>query len=100
MLDGMTRAFIALGSNLGDRKRYLQLAIERIAAIPETQLGAVAHFLETDAVDAPADSPAFLNSVVEISTHLSADQLMQNLFAIERELGRQRPAGGLNAADD
>lgn len=97
MLGFMTTAFVALGSNLGKRQTALRAAIDRIGRMPGTRVIAVADFLENPAVDAPPDSPAFLNSVMQILTSASAEELLAQLLEIERELGRDRDSQPANA---
>jgi 2-amino-4-hydroxy-6-hydroxymethyldihydropteridine diphosphokinase len=78
--------YIGLGSNLGDRDENLRRALERLS-----ELGPVrsSSFHETDPVGV-TDQPKFLNAAAELSTDLSAGDLLKALLAIERELGRDR----------
>ena len=78
------RAFLALGSNLGDRERHLRTAI---AAIPD--LVAVSPLYETDPVG-DADQGPYLNAVVELDTDRSARELLELCQALERDAGRVR----------
>ncbi|MET0882233.1 MAG: 2-amino-4-hydroxy-6-hydroxymethyldihydropteridine diphosphokinase, partial [Acidimicrobiales bacterium] len=66
----MTRAFLGLGSNLGDRRALLRTAVD---ALPDVV--AVSPLYETDPVGGP-DQGAFLNLVVELSTERSARELL------------------------
>lgn len=78
---------IALGSNLGDRVKNIRNAAHRIC-----ELGTiVAHskIIETEPVGHIANF-SFMNSVLILSTHLTATQVMLNLLQIEAELGRTR----------
>lgn len=84
----MTLAYVALGTNLGDRLLNLAEAKRRLAALGALRAGPV---LETEALLPPGDrtpQPAYLNSVVELDTRLSARALFVALKRIERELGR------------
>ena len=88
-------AFIALGSNLGDREGNLRGAIARIAAI-----GAVARvssWYETEPVDMTGQ-PWFLNAALELRTELEPVPLLRNLLRIEQAMGRHRdvPKGPRN----
>jgi 2-amino-4-hydroxy-6-hydroxymethyldihydropteridine diphosphokinase len=83
-------AYVALGSNLGNRERNLQDATARLAATPGVRVRRMSSFFENPAVGGPAGSPPFLNAVVEIETTLPAEQLLSRLLEIERELGRTR----------
>jgi 2-amino-4-hydroxy-6-hydroxymethyldihydropteridine diphosphokinase len=84
-----TSAFIGLGSNLGDREASLRRALAALAAEPDVELVAVSAFRETDPVGY-ADQPRFLNAAAEIETTLSPRELLEQLLAIERSLGRTR----------
>ena len=86
----MTTAFIALGSNLGQRHSILRDALAQIAQIPATQVLGAASFRETMPVDCPPDTPRFVNSVARIETKLGATELFRFLVNIERDLGRRR----------
>ena len=83
-------AYVALGSNLGDRQQNLRDALTRLDATPEIRVARISSFLENPAVGGPPDSPAFLNAVVEVQTTLEPIELLNRLLTIERELGRQR----------
>jgi 2-amino-4-hydroxy-6-hydroxymethyldihydropteridine diphosphokinase len=85
----MTTAYIGLGSNLGDRMASLAEALQGISEIPSTHVENVSRAYES----VPAyveDQPCFLNAVVEVSTGLAADALLQHLFALETAMGRVR----------
>jgi len=82
----MPRVFVGLGSNLGDRERNLRDAVERLRAIGAVRLSALT---DTDPVGV-VDQPNFLNAVAELSSELSARELLDRLLEIERELGRDR----------
>lgn len=79
------RAFLGLGSNLGDRAAFLRRAVE---ALPD--LVAVSDVYETEPVGGPEDQPPYLNLVVELATALSARQLLELARRLEEEAGRDR----------
>ena len=83
------RAFVGLGSNLGDREATLLRAIEELRRLPETELRGVSSFLDTAPVGY-VDQPRFLNGAVELETTLPARELLRHLLRIERDLGRDR----------
>ena len=85
----MTRAYVGLGANLGDREQMLRLALERLAAEPSVELVAASQLRETDPVDF-LDQPRFLNAAAAVETDLSPRQLLARLQLIECELGRRR----------
>ncbi|HKV53424.1 MAG TPA: 2-amino-4-hydroxy-6-hydroxymethyldihydropteridine diphosphokinase [Candidatus Binataceae bacterium] len=85
------RAFIGLGTNLGDRAANYREAIQRIANLPETRIVRLSSIYETEPVG--DIEGVFLNGVAEIETELPADGLMRRLLAIERTMGRKRVPG-------
>lgn len=85
----MTEAFIALGSNLGDRRAQLLAAVDAIAALPGTRVVACSAFIETQPVG-PVPQGLYLNGVVHVETALGARALLESLLAIEAGLGRDR----------
>ncbi|MGB8413969.1 MAG: 2-amino-4-hydroxy-6-hydroxymethyldihydropteridine diphosphokinase [Candidatus Binatus sp.] len=85
------RAFIGIGSNLGDRAGNYREAIARIAAIPDTRIVRQSSIYETEPMGDLKG--AFLNGVVEVETELPAEVLMRRLLALERIMGRKRVKG-------
>ncbi len=83
------KAYVGLGSNLGEREALLRSAIEQLAQLPETRLGKVSSLYDTAPVG-ELDQPNFLNAVIQLETALTARQLLWNLLLIERRLGRVR----------
>jgi 2-amino-4-hydroxy-6-hydroxymethyldihydropteridine diphosphokinase len=88
----MTRAFVGLGSNLGDPRAQIGRAIELLGAEDGVEVVALSTLRETDPVGYE-DQPRFLNGAAELRTSLSARELLERLLAIERELGRVRGEG-------
>lgn len=85
-------AFIALGSNLGDRAGHLRRALALLGGTPGVRVVAVSSFHETDPVG-DADQPRFLNAAAHLATSRSPRDLLEVLLGVERELGRvRRPA--------
>lgn len=84
------RAYIGLGSNLGDRRATLERAVELLDA-PDLTVLAVSELRETDPVGY-LDQPRFLNGAAAVETELPAPELLERLLAVERELGRERDA--------
>lgn len=83
------KAYVGLGSNLGERETLLKAAIAQLAQLPETRLGRVSSLYDTAPVG-ELDQPNFLNAVVQLETALTARQLLWNLLLVERRLGRVR----------
>ena len=82
----MTRAFVGLGANLGDREASIRRAADligarRLSAIRETEPWGY------------EDQPPFLNAAAEVETELSPRELLDVLLDVERVLGRDRSAG-------
>ena len=82
-------AYIALGSNIGDRMKALESAIKKLGEHDEIEVEATSHVYETDPVGY-TDQPAFLNMVVRVRTTLHPEALLIEQLRIEAELGRQR----------
>lgn len=95
------RAYVGLGSNLGDREQTLRAALERLAENPGVEVVAVSSFRETDPVGPVVDQPRFLNGAVALETSLSARGLLELLLEVEAEFGRSRngPPGGPRTLD-
>ena len=91
-----TTIYLALGSNLGDRRAMLDGAAARLDAAGVT-VAARSRLYETDAV-ADEPQPAYLNAVLRATTVLPARPLMELCLTVERALGRVRPAGRRKAA--
>jgi 2-amino-4-hydroxy-6-hydroxymethyldihydropteridine diphosphokinase len=79
------RAFLGLGSNLGDRRAYLRAAVERLPDIV-----AVSPLYETDPVGGPPGQGAYLNGVVELWTSRTPRELLAAAQAAEAAAGRVR----------
>lgn len=79
------RAFVALGSNLGDRRGHLRRAV---AGLPDVV--AVSGVYETDPVGGPGDQPPYLNAVVELDTELGPRALLEAGQRLERAAERVR----------
>lgn len=84
----MTRAHLALGSNLGDRAARLRAAVRGLAATPGVTVAAVSKVYETDPVGGPEQGP-YLNAVVEVDTGLDPRGLLGVARRLETEAGRQ-----------
>ena len=83
------RAYIGLGSNLGDRESMLLAALAALDALPEVDVVAVSAFRETDPVGY-LDQPRFLNGAAVLDTELAPRELLRRLLEVERQHGRTR----------
>jgi 2-amino-4-hydroxy-6-hydroxymethyldihydropteridine diphosphokinase len=81
-------AYLALGSNLGDRLETLQHAVDLLHARPGIDVVRSSRVYETEPVGPP--QPAYLNAVVEVRTDLEPRELLKETQAVEDELGRVR----------
>jgi 2-amino-4-hydroxy-6-hydroxymethyldihydropteridine diphosphokinase len=88
----VTRAFVGLGSNLGERETTLRAAIGRLRTIPNVEVRRISTLRDTEPVGY-VDQPRFLNGVVELETTLSARALLGVLLELERAFGRDRRTG-------
>jgi 2-amino-4-hydroxy-6-hydroxymethyldihydropteridine diphosphokinase len=82
-------AYVALGSNLGDREEYLERARSALAALPGTRLLRASSVEETAPVGDVPQGP-YLNQMVAIETELAPGELLDRLHEIERSAGRVR----------
>ena len=84
----MNNVFLLLGSNLGDRKEYLQQAIMHISydISPDIRISSV---YETESWG-KTDEPDYLNMVVEVKTSLAAQAVLERILNIEKVMGRVR----------
>jgi 2-amino-4-hydroxy-6-hydroxymethyldihydropteridine diphosphokinase len=85
----VSRAFVGLGANLGDREGAIRSALELLGAQDGVEVVAVSTLRDTDPVGR-VDQPRFLNGVAELATTLRPRDLLEALFSVERELGRER----------
>lgn len=79
----MTRAYVGLGSNLGEREQAIRSAAARI------ETSRLSSLRETEPWGV-TDQPLFLNAAAELETALGPHELLERLLAVERELGRVR----------
>ncbi len=83
------RAYLALGSNVGEREKALLTAIQALDASEGIAVRKLSSIYETDPVGY-TDQPAFLNMVVAVDTELGPHELLARILQIEKELGRVR----------
>jgi 2-amino-4-hydroxy-6-hydroxymethyldihydropteridine diphosphokinase len=83
--------FVALGSNLGDRRGYLAQGRAALERLPQTALVAASAIEETAPLG-PPDQPPYLNQMVLLRTALTPSALLAACLAIERSAGRVRRA--------
>ena len=85
------RAYIGIGSNLGDRKANALEAVDRVSKLPTTRLVRASSLYESEPL---GDAKTwFVNSVIEIETEFPPEELLKRLKAIEKAMGRKRVKG-------
>jgi len=88
----VVRAYVGIGSNLGEREHVIVAALDLLRAEDSVEVLAVSSLRETDPVGY-LDQPRFLNGAVAVETSLTARELLGRLLEIERRLGRVRGEG-------
>jgi len=88
----VTRAFVGLGSNLGDREGTIRAALDALGAEEGIEVVAVSTLRETEPVGV-GPQPLFLNGAAELETTLGARELLDRLLETERRFGRERIPG-------
>jgi 2-amino-4-hydroxy-6-hydroxymethyldihydropteridine diphosphokinase len=86
----VTRAYIALGGNLGDRAANLNAALTALGGLRGVRLLERSSFHETAPVGGPPGQPAYLNAAAAIETELAPESLLAALLSVEADLGRER----------
>lgn len=84
----MTRAYIGIGSNVGDRAAFCRRAVEALAASPGISVEAVSSLYETSPVGGPPQR-SYVNLVLRLETERSAREVLQVCQQVERTLGRE-----------
>jgi 2-amino-4-hydroxy-6-hydroxymethyldihydropteridine diphosphokinase len=91
----MTRSFLSLGSNLGDRLEYLRAAVEALERGPLIEVAGVSKVYETIPVEVDEEQPDYLNCVVEVWYGASAVEVLCFCQGVEAALGRTGKGGRL-----
>jgi 2-amino-4-hydroxy-6-hydroxymethyldihydropteridine diphosphokinase len=81
--------YIGIGSNLGDREKYIEDAIKKLKNIETVEVKRISGIYETEPVGGPKQGK-YLNGVIEIETGLKPRELLLKLQDIENQLGRKR----------
>jgi len=87
----VTRAYVGLGANLGDRERTLREALDTLAGEDGIEVLGVSTLRETEPVGV-GEQPLFLNGAAALETTLTARELLDRLLAVEQRFGRVRIA--------
>lgn len=86
----MVTAYLALGSNLGDRAATLRGGREALDATPGIQVTASSPLYQTEPVGGPVGQGPYLNAVLEVETTLSSHALLRCCLEVEARFGRRR----------
>lgn len=86
----MATCYLGIGSNLGDRRKNIRLAIRRIGALKDTKVIKVSRIIETEPVGGPKGQQKFLNAALRIKTGLLPSILLRKVKKIEKDLGRTK----------
>ena len=87
----MSRVYIGIGSNLGDRKANTLEAVDRVTKLPGTKVVRASSLYESEPLGNA--KTWFVNSVIEIETEFAPEALLKKLKAIEEAMGRKRVTG-------
>ncbi|VTS29067.1 hydroxymethylpterin pyrophosphokinase [Streptococcus porcinus] len=85
----MTKIYLSLGSNMGNRKAYLEKAISQLSQLPKTHLAKISAIYETVAWG-KTDQDNFLNLAACFETDLEPITFLNHIHTIEKKLGRVR----------
>jgi 2-amino-4-hydroxy-6-hydroxymethyldihydropteridine diphosphokinase len=88
----VTRAYVGLGANLGDREPTLRAAVDALAAEDGVEVVSVSVLRKTEPVGV-GQQPLYLNGAAELETTLTARELLDRLLAVEQRFGRVRVPG-------
>jgi 2-amino-4-hydroxy-6-hydroxymethyldihydropteridine diphosphokinase len=86
----VSRVFLSLGSNLGDRLAHLRAALEALERGPRMKLLGCSTLYETAPVEVEEDQPYYLNCVAELECGIAAIELLRYCQGVEAALGRER----------
>ncbi len=84
----MVIVYLGVGSNLGNRRKNIKLAVKSIEALKDTRIIKQSRLIETLPCGGPSGQPLYLNAALKISTNFSPLKLLKNLKKIEKDLGR------------
>ena len=93
----MSRVFLSLGSNLGDRLAYLRAVVTALGRGPRMRITGTSNVYETVPVEVEEEQPDYLNCVVELECGVPAIELLRYCQGVEAALGRERGGAGEKA---
>ncbi|MFM9195986.1 MAG: 2-amino-4-hydroxy-6-hydroxymethyldihydropteridine diphosphokinase, partial [Planctomycetia bacterium] len=86
----MARCLVGCGSNVGNRRDYLDQALELLRYMPGVTLESVSRYRDTRPIGGPPGQPAFLNAACLLETDLAPHDVLGMLAAVENTLHRER----------
>ncbi len=84
----MAICYLGIGSNFGDRRKYIRAAIQKIKELKDTKVIKVSRLYETRPVGGPAGQGKFLNAALKIKTAIPPLAFLKEIKKIEKRLGR------------
>jgi 2-amino-4-hydroxy-6-hydroxymethyldihydropteridine diphosphokinase len=93
----MSKVFLSLGSNLGDRLAYLRAVVAALGRGPGMRITGTSKIYETVPVEVKEEQPEYLNCVIELECGVPAMELLRYCQGIEAALGRVRAEAGEKA---
>lgn len=84
----MVTCYLGVGTNLGDRRNNIKLAVKKINSLKGTKVIKLSKIMETEPLGGPSGQGKFLNLALKIRTNFSASRLLNKLKKIEKELCR------------
>ena len=86
---GWHTAYIALGSNMGDKDAYLEFGVEELKKLPQIRIDQVSSFIRTEPYGY-TDQDVFLNGACKVRTTFTPEELLDEMQRIELEAKRVR----------
>jgi len=86
----MVICYLGIGSNLGNRRKNIKMAVEKIKALEDTKVLKVSSIIETEPEGGPVNQGKFLNAALKIKTSIPPLLLLRRLKKIEESLGRTK----------
>lgn len=86
----MFTCYLGIGTNLGNRRKNIELALQKIHTLQDTKAIKFSKVRETNPLGGPVGQPKFLNAALKIETSLPPAILLKKLKIIEKELGRTK----------
>jgi 2-amino-4-hydroxy-6-hydroxymethyldihydropteridine diphosphokinase len=90
----VSRVFLSLGSNLGDRLAYLRAVVAALDRGPRMRIKGTSNVYETVPVEVGEHQPDYLNCVLELECGVPAIELLRYCQGVEAALGRERGGAG------